>query len=200
MRKIYFLIVIILLSIGCKNETNTIDKIEFASWDIRRFYNDNNNVFKCRYFASIIKDGDCQIVVEPYSQVPQLEYYKIDKSLIVFRKIVFDIGKASLSLGTQLDLRPKPPALYNGQNLIMQIKKGNIKRVINFWQGEQGSKVYERLYSLIDSLYKSNTLSKIGDTISLFNKRQEFIKKIIKPDSLLNRLPPPPQKDYHDFN
>lgn len=190
MKNLYLAIILLLPHIGCTSRDNKVSTIEFAAWDIRRFKNDYEHNFLCRYFALIDERNECQIVVERKYQIQHLEYLKINRSSSLLQKAIRDIEKASVGLNTKFDFRSEF-ALYNGQNLIMQIRSRNSIKVINFWQDVQESKVYERLFTLIDSLYKRNALIQINDTIDLFIQRQKFIKDIIKPDSLLSRLPPP---------
>jgi hypothetical protein len=202
MRKIVFLIILTVIT-ACSTDTR-FDDIDFIAYSYREFETDSP-VFErewriiCTYYAYIEKDYNCRVMVQRIYKNPGIWYYQINRKEPTFRKIIDNIITTSSSITTEIDFRPKPPVLYDGSDLKIRINKSNNNKLIHFWEYQNESAVYEKLFHYLDSLYMNHSLIEIKDNEYIQKRRQDFIKFVIKSDSLLRPLPPNIPRDL-DLN
>ena len=196
MRNISYCLLVALLFASCKeNKFDTIDFIAYSylETDSKNPLYDREWRLICPFYLHIDNKFNCQCI-RGNTFSDSNTYFFQSKNDPNLKKIINEILTKSNSLGTHTDFRSPQPAIYDGSDLTIQITKKGKGKIIQFWQDNDETKVYEKLLYYSISLYKSNPHLP-SDSIALRN-RNYFIEFVIKYDSLYRPLPPSPPKDF----
>jgi hypothetical protein len=148
------------------------------------------------FYIHVDNRYNCQLISERTFDIPGIYYLETNGKEPGLKDIVDIIINKSINIETDLDLRPKRPALYDGLNLRIRITDNNHTREIHFWQGMENSKDYERLYSFAYQMFEKNNAKFLDNNFVVNKRRIDFINYITFKDSLNRELPPLPPKDF----
>lgn len=148
------------------------------------------------FYIHIDNRYNCQLISERTFDIPGIYYLNTNSKEPGLKEVVDKIIGKTLNLETDLDLRPRRPALYDGLNLRIRITSNNHTREIRFWQGRDNSKDYEKLYSFAHQMFEKYNAKLLDNNTVVKKRRIDFIKHIVASDSLNRELPPLPPKDF----
>jgi hypothetical protein len=197
--RILLFITVAFLSLASCHDTK-FDEIDFIAYSYRQFDSDDLNYDKewkiiCPFYLHINNRYNCQLIKGLTFSDSSIKYFESKKDSEL-RAIIKEIINQSKNFGVETDFRPPRSllGLYDGSDLKIRIIKGNNIKIIHFWQDQAVSQSFEKLLFYSDMLYKKGTLSDINPKTD--ERKQEFIKFVIKSDSVLRPLPPLPPRDF----
>ncbi len=182
---------------SCKD--NRFDHIDFLAYSYREFDTDNPDYERewrivCPFYLHIDNNYYCQLI-RGSSYSDSNTYYLESKKDPKLKEIINEIIINSNDLNTNTDFRSPPPAIYDGSDLNIRITQNGKSKIIQFWQDEVASVVYEKLYFYSISVFKKSLCLPI-DSLA-YKRRQEFIEFVIKSDSINRSLPPVPPRGFN---
>ncbi|MBK7712560.1 MAG: hypothetical protein IPJ37_17545 [Bacteroidales bacterium] len=151
MKAIKILILFSLTIMSCSDKNKKFNDIDFIAYTYREFdskskvYSKEWKVIPSMYIH-IDNKYKCQLIYERIFDNPGIYYQGTDGKEPGLREIIDEIIDKSIGIPNDLDLRPKGLFLYDGSYLKIRIIHGDNSRVIHFWQWEDTSKVYEKLF------------------------------------------------------
>ena len=186
---------------SCSDKNEKFNDIDFIGYYYKRIESKNPLFNEERrlispFYIHIDNRYNCQLISERTFDIPGIYYLEINGKEPGLKEIVDKIIDKSINLETDLDLRLRRPALYDGLDIRIRITFANRTREIRFWQGRENSKEYEKLYSFAYQMFEKNNAKFLDNNLVIKKRRMDFIKYIISKDSLNRELPPLPPKDF----
>lgn len=190
MRNLILLTIICLIVVSCKDKR--FDKIDFLTYSYRQIDTESPDYEKewkiiCPFYLHIDNSYNCQFIRGKIFSDSNTYYIetKKDPKLI---KIIDEIINKSNNYNTETDFRSPRPVLYDGSNLKIRITKNGKSKIIHFWQSNEASRTFEKLYFYSINIFENGSYTPIDPKTE--KRKQEFVKFVIKSDSILRPLPP----------
>jgi len=195
MKNKLLIILFLLAAFGCSSKDKRYDDIDFIAYSWRIPYGANEWLIYCTTYALIDNYGHCRLILKRYYPKSEIKYCKT----MIDKKTIDNILSSSKSIRTDSDFSPKiGESMYDGPSLKIRINKDKVGKTVHFYNDINYNEIkdYEKLYNLIDSLYRSGSYEKINDTLVLAKRRRDFIKYSRESDSILRPPPPPPSEVF----
>lgn len=194
MRNLILLTLIFLIVGSCKEKR--FDNIDFLTYSYRQFDSNSPDYEKewkiiCPFYLHIDNAYNCQLIrgkVFSDSNTYYIETRKDPK----LREIVEEILNKSNNYKMETDFRPTRPVAYDGSDFKIRITKNGRSKIIHFWQENEASQTFEKLYFYSINLFNTSSYAPINPKTE--KRKQEFIKFVLKSDSILRPLPPTPPR------
>jgi hypothetical protein len=181
---------------SCKDKR--FDNIDFLTYSYRQFDTESPHYQKewkiiCPFYLHIDNAYNCQLIrVKIFSD--SNIYYIETKKDPKLRGIIDEILNKSNNYNTETDFRTPLPVLYDGSDFKIRITKNGKSKIIHFWQDNETSRTFEKLHFYSINLFENGSYKQIDPKTE--NMKQEFVKFVIKSDSILRPLPPKPPRGF----
>jgi hypothetical protein len=192
MRNLILLTLISLIVVSCKDKR--FDDIDFLTYSYRQFDTESPDYQKewkiiCPFYLHIDNAYNCQMIRGKIFSDSNIYYIETKKDPKL-REIIDEILNKSINYNTETDFRSPLPVLYDGSDLKIRITKNGKSKIIHFWQDNEASRTFEKLHFYSISLFENGSYTPIDPKTE--KRKQEFVKFVIKSDSILRLLPPNP--------
>jgi len=186
----YFILLLLLIILGCSSEDRRYDSIEFIAYNWVDPKDGADWNLHCSTYALIDKEGYCNLIYKPYYPNTEIKYLKVRIDEITIKNILDTMEK----IPSDIDLRPSKPILYDGPSLKIKLNKKNLSKTVHFIVDSNSmANEFLKLYHFTVSKYEFlNGL--VLDTLYIEKRKLDFMEYSIKSDKIL-RPPPPAQTE-----